>query len=162
MNPVLDWHYKIGIYCLSILFSMQVFAGEKEIPAKGFTLGIQSSTAGISLESAYSIGSRVNWDKSDLIKGLGSISFGIETRPLSNNDIIIAPKVSYTMNWFISFGASMLYYTDFSKGSLRFRPEIGVSMLGIRIYHGWNFSVDKYVSLPLHNRFLAISYFIPI
>ena len=56
----------------------------------------------------------------------------------------------------------MLYYTDFSQGSLRFRPEIGVSMLGIRVYHGWNFSVDKYVSLPLHNRFIAISYFIPI
>ena len=162
MNPVLDWLYKIAICSLGILFPMQLYAVEKEIPAKGFTLGIQSSNAGISLESAYSIGSRVNWDKSDLIKGLGTISFGIETGPLTNKDIIIAPKVSYTMNWFISFGASMLYYTDFSQGSLRFRPEIGVSMLGIRVYHGWNFSVDKYVSLPLHNRFLAISYFIPM
>ena len=119
MNPVLDWLYKIAICSLGILFPMQLYAVEKEIPATGFTLG-------------------------------------------TNTAIIIAPNGSYTMNWFISFGASMLYYTDFSQGSLRFRPEIGVSMLGIRVYHGWNFSVDKYVSLPLHNRFLAISYFIPM
>ena len=63
MNPVLDWLYKIAICSLGILFPMQLYAVEKEIPATGFTLGIQSSNAGISLESAYSIGSRVNWVK---------------------------------------------------------------------------------------------------
>ena len=105
MNPVLDWLYKIAICSLGILFPMHVYAVEKEIPAKGFTLGIQSSNAGISLESAYSIGSRVNWDKSDLIKGLGTISFGIETGPLTNKDIIIYYEL---VHFFWSFYA-LLY-----------------------------------------------------
>jgi hypothetical protein len=131
-----------------------------DIPVNGITLGFHSGDKGASLEATYSYGSLVYWPKTSLIKGLGTISAGIETGPLNAEKFIIAPKINYTMNWFVSFGASMLYYTDFSGGSLRFRPEIGVSMLGLRIYHGWNFSVDKYNPLPMNASFLGMSYFV--
>jgi hypothetical protein len=84
----------------------------------------------------------------------------MEAGPLQAERFIIAPKVSYTMNWFISFGASMVYYTDFHGGSLRFRPEIGISMLGARVYHGWNFSVDKYNPMPINTSFVGLTYFV--
>ncbi|MBM4173511.1 MAG: hypothetical protein FJ212_04050 [Ignavibacteria bacterium] len=131
-----------------------------DVPVHGVTIGLQSGDIGKSLEAMYSYGSLVYWPKTSMIKGLGAISVGMETGPLNADRFIIAPKISYTMNWFVSFGASMLYYTDFHGGSLRFRPEIGISMLGVRVYHGWNFSVDRYNPLPMNTSFLGLTYFV--
>ena len=133
-----------------------------DIPVQGMTLGIHSGNQGASIEASYGYGSLVYWPKSTYVKGLGTISAGIETGPLNADVIIMAPKINYTMNWFLSFGASMLYYTDFSKGSLRFRPEVGISMLGVRLYHGWNFSVDRYNPLPMNATFVGLSYFVKL
>ena len=131
-----------------------------DIPVQGMTIGLQAGDKGKAIEATYSYGSLVYWPKSTFVKGLGTISAGIETGPLNAGTFIIAPKINYTMNWFVSFGASMLYYTDFSGGSLRFRPEVGVSMLGMRVYHGWNFSVDRYNPLPMNSSFFGMSYFV--
>lgn len=147
----------IFVLCLTCLHGEM---RASDIPVHGMTFGLHTGDQGKAIEATYSYGSLVYWPKTQYIKGLGTISAGIETGPLNAGKFIIAPKVNYTMNWFISFGASMLYYTDFSGGSLRFRPEVGVSMLGIRVYHGWNFSVDKYNPLPMNSSFFGMSYFV--
>jgi hypothetical protein len=131
-----------------------------DIPVQGMTIGLHAGDRGQSIEAMYSYGSLVYWPKTTFVKGLGTISAGIETGPLNSDQFIIAPKINYTMNWFVSFGASMLYYTNFSEGSLRFRPEVGISMLGVRLYHGWNFSVDRYNPLPMNSSFFGLSYFV--
>lgn len=164
MKPDLDcrcdlrMHSLIAIACLSLACLCNVRASE--IATHGLTLGVQAGDAGKSLEAMYSYGNLIYWPKTRMIKGLGAISIGMETGPLNADRFIIAPKISYTMNWFVSFGASMLYYTDFQGGSLRFRPEIGVSMLGLRVYHGWNFSVDKYNPLPMNASFVGLTYYV--
>lgn len=148
------------IACALLLFSPICKLCASDVPMHGVTIGVQSGDVGKSLEAMYSYGSLVYWPKTSMIKGLGAISIGMETGPLNADRFIIAPKISYTMNWFVSFGASMLYYTDFQGGSLRFRPEIGISMLGVRVYHGWNFSVDKYKPLPMNASFVGLTYFV--
>jgi len=148
------------IVCALLACSITFKVSASDVPTHGLTICLQSGDAGKSLEAMYSYGSLVYWPKTSMIKGLGAISVGLETGPLNAERFIIAPKISYTMNWFVSFGASMLYYTDFQGGSLRFRPEIGISMLGVRIYHGWNFSVDRYNPLPMNASFVGLTYFV--
>jgi hypothetical protein len=133
-----------------------------EYPTRGITLGLQQGSNGTFAEFGYTFGNRINWPRTKLIKGLGSFTLGVETGPLSADKPIIAPKFAYTMNFFVTFGAAMLYYTDLKEGSLRFRPEVGISMLGIRLYYGWNFSVGKYREFPLNESFLGLSAYIPL
>ena len=166
MKQVFAYHCKLMKKLLCIVLAIVSLMGtvafaQMDVPTNGITVGLHSGNRGNALEAEYSYGSIVYWPKTNYIKGLGTISLGLETGPLSEQSISIAPKISYTMNWFISFGVSMLYYTDFNQGSLRFRPEVGISMLGIRVYHGWNFSVDKYNPMPMNTRFIAASYYIP-
>ncbi len=164
MKPDSDWQYNMKlqafIVCGLLVFSPILELSASDVQTHGLTIGLQSGDEGQSLEAMYSYGSLVYWPKTSFIKGLGAISVGLETGPLHAERFIIAPKISYTMNWFVSFGASMLYYTNFQEGSLRFRPEIGISMLGIRLYHGWNFSVDRYNPLPMNASFVGLTYFV--
>lgn len=166
MKQASVYHYKRFIaqciFCIAISVSCTAISrAQTDVPTTGLTLGVHSGNRDYAVEAEYSVGSIVFWPKTRYIKGLGTLSMGVETGPLSENTLSIAPKLSYTMNWFVSFGVSMLYYTDFTQGSLRFRPEIGISMLGLRLYHGWNFSVDKYNPMPLNTRFIAASYYLP-
>jgi len=146
----------IAIVCTHLFEDMRA----SDIPVQGLTIGMHAGDQGKAVEASYGYGSLVYWPKTTCVKGLGTISAGIETGPLNADRFTIAPKVNYTMNWFISFGASMLYYTDFTEGSLRFRPEVGLSMFGLRVYHGWNFSVDRYNPLPMNSSFFGMSYFV--
>lgn len=45
---------------------------------------------------------------------------------------------AYTHFWLIDVGASMVYYTDFKKGNLKFRPELGFGGGPIRAVFGFN------------------------
>ncbi len=38
-------------------------------------------------------------------------------------------------------GSSLVYYTDFNEGSLRFRPEIGVGIYQLKVSYGYNFAI---------------------
>jgi hypothetical protein len=58
-------------------------------------------------------------------------------------DFILAPKISFLVAGGSAFRISMLYYTDIEKGSLRFRPEIGMGMGFLNFFYGYNIPITN-------------------
>ena len=61
------------------------------------------------------------------------------------NKMLIAPKIGMNMGIsFVNFSYSnFLYYTDFKEGAFSYRPEIGVSLWGGRLYYGYNIPISN-------------------
>lgn len=132
---------------------------QQDVPTSGITGGIHYADY-FYAEAGYSVGSKILWPKSSLIKGFGAFTFGAEAGMPGR--FIIAPKITFSVNMFISFGASILYYTDFNLGALRFRPEVGVSMLGIRCVYGRNLTVANYDFPDLNINNFSVTAYIPL
>jgi hypothetical protein len=64
----------------------------------------------------------------------------------SEEKFMIGPKIGA---WIaggaapMAMGANMIYYTDFTHGTLVFRPEIGFGYTHLKIVYGYNISLTK-------------------
>lgn len=156
----LNYYYRINTVKIGIIVFLVLTAGKvraaDDIPTSGITAGVLSGDY-LYAEAGYSFGAKIYWPKTSLIKGFGAFNLGAEA---GNPDgrFIIAPKITFTMNLFVSFGASVIYYTDFSLGALRFRPEIGVGMFGVRLVYGRNLTManDEFPGLNTNNFMFAV------
>ncbi|MFN5310172.1 MAG: hypothetical protein ACK5C0_12035 [Candidatus Kapaibacterium sp.] len=139
---------------------IQVKAEEKN--TQGLIVGIQNWDKTI-VEAGYLFGRKIEWVESKSIKGYGGLGLGLELGNSASNDSpLLGLKVAYTINMFISFGGSVIYYTDFSTWGLRFRPEIGVSMFGVRIVYGRNSTMLKPNFSGINNNVMSVTLFIPM
>lgn len=55
--------------------------------------------------------------------------------------MVIGPKIGAHIMYGMAMGASIIYYTDFNKGSLVFRPDVGVGLFSFKISYGCNFKI---------------------
>jgi len=144
-----------------LLFFLAVITskGAEDKPVEGIVIGI-NGTENVYIDIGYCFGKRINWFTSDMLKGYGGLTLGTE---ITRTDrIIIAPKLSYSINMFISFGVNLIYYTDLSTATLEFRPEIGVSTLGVRAVFGRNFSIGNYPFAGVNKNNYALTVLIPL
>jgi hypothetical protein len=58
----------------------------------------------------------------------------------------------------MGFGCDLIYYTDFDKGSLTLRPDIGFSVSKFRIAYGYNFKMTNKDFAGINRGVLHISY----
>ncbi|MBI3259804.1 MAG: hypothetical protein HYZ54_10075 [Ignavibacteriae bacterium] len=145
----------IVILCIAV----QKCEGKEDKPVEGIVVGI-NGTEYVYYDIGYCFGKRTDWFSSEMLKGYGGLTVGME---ISKQDkIIIAPKMAYSINMFLSFGVNVLYYTDLTKATLQFRPEIGASAFGIRAVFGRNFSVGNYEFKGVNKNNYAITVLIPL
>ncbi len=150
---------QIAVSLVALVMPYLHIAAKEDRPIQGVIVGV-NGTQHLYVDIGYCFGQRTDWLNSDLIKGYGGLTIGME---ISKQDkIIIAPKLAYSINMFISFGVNLLYYTDFSTATLQFRPEIGVSSLGIRAVFGRNFSVGNYEFKGVNKNNYALTVLIPL
>jgi hypothetical protein len=76
----------------------------------------------------------------------------------SEEKFIIGPKIGV---WAaggcgaMAMGANMIYYTDFTDGTLVFRPEIGFGFTHVKIVYGYNVSLTKRMNMVDRSVFSA-------
>ncbi|MBS1537234.1 MAG: hypothetical protein JST20_05745 [Bacteroidetes bacterium] len=149
---------QIRFLLLLFFITIQCNAAEDK-PVEGIVVGI-NGTENIYIDIGYCFGKRINWFSSDMLKGYGGLTIGTE---ITRTDrIIIAPKLAYSINMFVSFGVNLIYYTDLSTATLEFRPEIGVSTLGVRAVFGRNFSVGNYPFIGVNKNNYALTVLVPL
>jgi len=150
---------KLAILLLAVLLlTTCARSTETEKPVQGVVIGLTGFEYNY-LDVGYCFGHRVNWPSSERLKGYGGLVVGAEIS--SQDRIIIAPKLSYSINMFVSFGVNILYYTDFHTATLQFRPEFGASLFGVRMVFGRNFSVGNYPFAGVNKNNYAITVLIP-
>jgi hypothetical protein len=75
-----------------------------------------------------------------------SSAWFISTEFSPGNRFIIGPKIgTWTAGGVgaMALGLNMIYYTDFDKGSLVFRPEIGFGLDNVKVVYGYNAILTK-------------------
>ncbi len=61
---------------------------------------------------------------------------------IKGGKLIIGPKASASVTWgTFLLGASAIYYTDLSQGTLALRPELGVGNGDIKMAFGYNWQI---------------------
>jgi hypothetical protein len=70
----------------------------------------------------------------------GPVSFGIllSEEFYTGKENLFGTKLGAYMHYLFDIGFSMVYYTDFKKGTFKLRPEMGVGVGGVRIVIGFN------------------------
>jgi hypothetical protein len=153
-------YYLCSAIFFFLLSDMPIKADEKS--TQGLIVGMQNWDKTF-VEAGYLFGRKIEWVESKSIKGYGGLGLSAELgTSVTNNNPLVGLKASYTINMFISFGGSVIYYTDFSSWGLRFRPEIGVSMFGVRIVYGRNSTMFKPNFQGINNNVMSVTLFIPM
>lgn len=78
---------------------------------------------------------------------------------------IYGTKIGVYTHYMFDIGFSIIYYTDFSKGNLKLRPEFGLGMGSLRIVGGYNiptFANKSFEELRKSNGQLIIQWLIPV
>lgn len=60
-----------------------------------------------------------------------------------DRDLVVGPKVGVWVGGGLGIGLNLIYYTDFDKSALRFRPEIGIGLSRFKIVYGYNISLTN-------------------
>lgn len=86
---------------------------------------------------------------------------------LRNNSIIIGPKVGcwFTASDganFFALGFAGIYYTDFSGGAVRFRPDIGLGMSFFKLSWGYNIPLSNFNFMGANKGVLSLQVCIPV
>jgi hypothetical protein len=73
-------------------------------------------------------------------RGMGGSAAGISCEIQIGKDILVAPKLSYSIAGATATMAevNVLYYTDFNNGTFVFRPAGGFGLPHIRLLYGYN------------------------
>jgi hypothetical protein len=86
---------------------------------------------------------------------------GSEIR-LGGSDFIIGPKLGLYFGIGLGIGLNAIYYTNFEEGSLVFRPEIGTTVVGLKIFYGYNWKLTNTNFKGINSHQLGIAFLIPI
>jgi hypothetical protein len=86
---------------------------------------------------------------------------GSEIR-LGGSDFIIGPKVGLYFGMGIGIGLNAIYYTNFDEGAIVFRPEIGWTALGAKIFYGYNWNLTNKDFKGINAHQLGVSFLIPL
>lgn len=77
----------------------------------------------------------------------------------SEEKFMMGPKVGAWVSGgcgAMAMGANMIYYTNFSNGTLVFRPEIGFGHMNFKFVYGYNFSLTKRLDMVDRSVFSAL------
>ena len=72
-----------------------------------------------------------------------SIDYFISNEIKLSKDVIIGPKVGIWVGGGFAMGLNLIYYTNFEKGNLVFRPEIGIGFEKAKLVYGYNWNWTK-------------------
>ena len=61
---------------------------------------------------------------------------------------IYGTKLGYFVHWLLDAGFSVVYYTDFERGNLKLRPELGGGMGRVRAVVGYNIPTINNRAMP--------------
>lgn len=86
---------------------------------------------------------------------------GAEIR-MGGSDFIIGPKLGLYFGMGLGIGLNAIYYTNFEDGSLVFRPEIGTTVLGLKIFYGYNWKLTHTDFKGINSHQLGIAFIIPL
>lgn len=155
-------YLKTIIPLIALLVFAEVYTVNGEEKAtEGIIGGVQYWDAPY-VEAGYLFGRRINWIESNSIKAYGGLGICGEVGFPKDKDPVVGLKLSYTINMYISFGGSLIYYTDFSRWGLRFRPEFGISAFGVRLVYGRNSTMFKPDFNSLHTNTMSLTVFVPM
>lgn len=87
----------------------------------------------------------------------GPVSMGVyaaeEIYP--GKESIFGTKAGVFIHYMVDLGFSAVYYTDFRKGNLKLRPEMGIGIGGFRAVAGFNIpTIRNKDFLPLRKKYL--------
>jgi hypothetical protein len=86
---------------------------------------------------------------------------GSEIR-MGGSDFIIGPKLGVYFGMGLGIGLNAIYYTNFEEGSLVFRPEIGTTVLGLKIFYGYNWKLTHTDFKGINSHQLGIAFLVPV
>lgn len=151
------------IYCLPILVSSQTTPNEKRsLVYKQDTLfcirhdeyHVKAWSKALSLKVGYNYSSYhsaeigIQWLQliGSYCDQYGTSGFTMGNEFIFDKSLIFGPKLSYEAH-FLFFGSRLntTYFTsDFREGSLKLRPEIGVTLLGyFNLFYGYTFNLTN-------------------
>jgi hypothetical protein len=67
-----------------------------------------------------------------------SLDYFISNEIKLDKDLIIGPKIGVWLAGGFAMGLNLIYYTDFDKNSLVFRPEVGIGIDKAKLVYGYN------------------------
>lgn len=81
---------------------------------------------------------------------------------ISGTRTVVAPKfgLSIALSFININYFNFLYYTDFKRGAFVYRPEIGITFFGHRLYYGYNWLRSNKVFINTNRHQLGICFFI--
>lgn len=77
---------------------------------------------------------------------LGWALFASTEFKLSSKETVLGPKIGFWIGGGVSavaLGLTMIYYTNFEGGALRFRPEIGFGLHRFKLVYGYNIALTN-------------------
>lgn len=77
------------------------------------------------------------------------------------NKFIAGPKVGVWASGgagAMALGINMIYYTNFNKGSLVFRPEVGFGLGQFKLVYGYNAMLSKYRLDRINKNLVGLTY----
>ena len=78
---------------------------------------------------------------------------------------VFGTKLGFYTHYMFDIGIAVIYYTDFQKGNLKLRPELGIGMGAIRAVFGFNISTINNRAFELlrqNNAQLSLQFMIPV
>jgi hypothetical protein len=72
-----------------------------------------------------------------------SLDYFVSNEIKFDKDLVIGPKVGVWVAGGFAMGLNLIYYTDFDKSSLVFRPEIGIGFENVKFVYGYNWRWTK-------------------
>ncbi len=67
-----------------------------------------------------------------------SLDYFVSSEIKLDNDVIIGPKIGVWLSGGVAIGLNLIYYTDFDKSSVVFRPEFGFGIDKVKLVYGYN------------------------
>ena len=80
--------------------------------------------------------------------GVTALVIYLSEEILLSKNKIYGTKIGCFAHWLFDAGFSIIYYTDFKKGNLKLRPELGVGMGRIRAIIGYNIPTISNKAMP--------------
>lgn len=98
----------------------------------------------------------------------GPATFGIyaaEEIHITDANSVFGTKLGFYTHYMFDIGFAVIYYTDFKKGNLKLRPELGVGMGALRAVFGFNIPTINNRAFELlrqNNAQLTLQFMIPV
>ncbi len=79
-----------------------------------------------------------------------------------NQNWFIGPKVGFWVAGGFAWGMHLIYYTDFHRSSLQFRPAAGVGFDRFFFFYGWNVRITNKDFNPTSTNMFGMNFFFDV